>query len=228
MNGVPWGIRDGIKGKLLSRYDRGSNHVPYGFGGHPNDPCCQRAGVWMISKNLIKIILIGIALMVGCAWLISSASAELTYSMNITPINDPLSPTVKQGDTIYMGKVYDFSTLAGFSREYAHWHDWREEDLNCNPDVIVDTRYWSTLTNRKAVYIDPSQWLPGNWYQWDGYECNITHYNIDTHQWESRDEPLQSDNKYAFEIVAIPKVFPEPLVTPADIVPVGAYERFYS
>lgn len=106
----------------------------------------------------IALVLAGLALVVFCCLLIEVASADLVYSANFTPKNNLLESSVKQGDTIYLGKTYDFSGVTGFSYEYAWWSDWKEENANCDPDKIIDIRYWKTLQEENAIYLDPKIW----------------------------------------------------------------------
>ena len=183
----------------------------------------------MHTMNTIKLLIIGIALCIGLAWLMgSTASAEgLFYFSNLSPQNNPLEYSVKQGDTIYLGKVYDFSKLAGFSKEYAFWQDWKKQNADCDPDKIIDTRYHTTFTNNKANYLDPKIWNTGDWYQWDGGECNLTHYNYETHEWEVSTDPLPADNKFAFRIISLPPAKASPLINILDIEEVPPYKTLY-
>lgn len=179
-----------------------------------------------MNERLIYLILIGIALTVGCCALIEATSAELLYSANFTPKNNLYEDYVHQGDTIYLGKTYDLTGVSGLSYEYAYWSDWKKEDTDCNPDKVVDIRYYRTFTTKNSVYLDPEVWNVGRWYAWNGYECNITYYDFESQERKTHDEPFQSENKFLFTIAIAPT--PAPVVVTVTSEPIETYRPYYT
>ena len=142
--------------------------------------------------------------------------------------NDPLSLYVKQGDTIYLGKTYDLSGASGISYEYAFWSDWKQADQNCEPDRVIDIRYFRTLTNEQAVLLDPAKWAIGNWYYWDSWQCNITHYDYSEGKTVISTQPIQAENNLAFTIINHPQInlnIPREI---GDSIPIGGYRPVFS
>lgn len=120
------------------------------------------------------------------------------YWANITPQNDIYELSVNPGDTLLQGRSYDLMNVYGFSGTFAHWNDWKTEYENCNPDIIINTSYIKTngRVNPKNVYLDPSMWATGDWFQWDGcfdrYEKGQTEANY---------VPYSNDNAKMFKII---------------------------
>lgn len=144
------------------------------------------------------------------AFLIGPTSAAMLingtlYYNNLTPDNDPLELYVNQGDTVYLGKTYDLSGVEPITHLYAYWKNWKDAGVTCAPDKIIDTWYIRTLTNERAVWLDPASWAAGDWYRWDPNECNITHYDRSEHIIVKATEPLQRDNKLVFTIIRPPQ-----------------------
>lgn len=115
--------------------------------------------------------------------------------------NNPLELYVSQGDRIYQGKTYDLSRVTGISYQYAHWNNWKDEDFTCTPDQIIDIWHIRTGINENAVQVN---WPLGNWYYWDWWECNLTHYDYSTQKTVQATTPLQNDNKLAFTVINPP------------------------
>jgi hypothetical protein len=130
-------------------------------------------------------------------------TATLEYYQE-TPQNSPYDLYVHQGDTLYLGKIYDLSGASGISYYFAHWNNWKDENANCNPDNVVDIKYVRTLNDPRATELRADKWAVGNWYYWDWWECNITHYNYSNHTIMAATGPLQADNKFAFKVISAP------------------------
>ena len=159
-----------------------------------------------------------------CLFLICPVFGELQYFQE-PPQNNPLDLRVNQGDTIYLGKTYDLSGVFGVTGQLAYWKNWKLENVNCNPDIVVDINYYRTRVNESAVYLSPKTWTLGNWYYWDAWECTITHYDFETHQVVQRNTPFDHDNKFAFKIISPgTKYFPGPELT---ITPIEKYSAIY-
>lgn len=135
------------------------------------------------------------------------------YYNNITPKNNPREFTIYPGDTIYLGGTYDLSYVAGVSKQFAWWKEWKREDTDCSPDIVNTISYIDTngAINPKMVYIDPAKYKIGNWWQWDGcYKDTSASYKTgDPDKWL----PYMNDNNLAFRII-YPPVTPEPTAPP--------------
>lgn len=132
---------------------------------------------------------------------------------------------VMQGNTIYQGKTYDLSGVSGLSYQFAHWNDWKVENTDCFPDEIKDIWYIRTGLNERAVPLD---WSVGNWYYWDWWECNLTHYDYSQLKTVNATEPLQADNKFAFTIITPPIIASQiKLQTDNQITPIKSYQPVY-
>jgi hypothetical protein len=103
----------------------------------------------MEVKNFILFLVIAIGLTILLGFLFPPASAY---------------PYVTQGSSINMSGTYDLEGVYGWTGKLAWWKTYYEEDTEIEPDVIIDLNNLKTY----AVYIDPSVWKLGNWYQWDG------------------------------------------------------------
>jgi hypothetical protein len=153
----------------------------------------------------------------------------LEYHVETSHLNDPLKLYVEQGDTLYQGKTYDLSGASGISYMYAHWNDWKTENTNCNPDQVNDIWYIRTGTNERAVYLDPAKWHTGDWYYWDWWECNLTHYDYTQMKTVKATGPIESDNKFAFKLVKPLSVRAEPNISiDTTVIPVQAYLSPYA
>jgi hypothetical protein len=124
------------------------------------------------------------------------------YYNNITPQNSPFELRVNPGDTLYLGRAYDLSYVDGVSKSFAWWSDWKTQATDCEPDKIVTVGYIETngTIDPRAVYLDPTVFKPGMWWQWDG--C-FEQYNYKTG--ESSWVPYPNDNNLAFIIVNMPE-----------------------
>jgi hypothetical protein len=183
---------------------------------------------------ILGLIIIGIIVITALCLLPEITSADVSsnqilyYSQINQSQNDPIEYRVAQGDTIYQGKTYDLSGVSGDTLVYAHWNDWKSEDVNCQPDQIIDIRYWTTLNNKRAVWTDPAKWITGNWYYWDDYECGLTYYDYSLHQIVTRTTPFQAENKLAFRIVKPSgQAIPQNRIIPTIMI-VPGYIRLYS
>lgn len=131
----------------------------------------------------------------------SPNSSALISGGDNKPANDPLEFIVNPGDTLYLGKTYDLRKVYGFNGQFAWWSDWRIENTDCSPDLIIDTSYIKTngKVSPDAVYLDPSQWKTGDWFQWNGcfdqYVAGQTTPN---------NVPYSQDNNYVFTIINAP------------------------
>lgn len=140
--------------------------------------------------------------------------------------NSPLEYRPKQMDKLYLGKTYDLSGVTGISYYYAHWNLWQNANNNCNPDKIIDIRYYRTLTDPRSVYFDPKKWSAGDWYYWDGDECNLTHWDPVLKQRIKATAPLQQDNKFAFTLIKSP-ANPKIQKYPLNIQPLEKYQSVF-
>ena len=134
------------------------------------------------------------------------------YYRNITPQNDPFDLRVNPGDTLYLGRAYDLSYVSGYSKAFAWWKNPNDEAVTCTPDLVINTSYIDTggRVDPRAVWIDPSVWKEGNWYQWEG--C-YSKYNFKTG--EKTWVPYIADNNLAFKVSRPPS-----RVTPTQTGPV--------
>lgn len=155
-------------------------------------------------------------------------AVTLEYHIESSLQNDPLELYVTQGDKIYRGKTYDLSGVSGLSYQFAHWNDWKIENTDCSPDQINDIWYIRTGTNMRAVYLDPEKWSSGNWYYWDWWECNLTHYDYSKRKTVQATGPLQADNKLAFILInPLTNAFNIKRETDASINPIQSYQSVY-
>jgi hypothetical protein len=155
-----------------------------------------------IRQLYLILIILAILVLVLFPVVIHPVSAELQYYQEADrERNNPLDPVVRQGDTIYLGKTYDLSLVTGLSYTYAYWKNWKEESMDCSPDKIVDIRYYRTLINNTAVWINPDEFSIGSWYYWDQYECGLTYYDPESGQTLTRDRPFDHENKFVFTII---------------------------
>jgi hypothetical protein len=156
-------------------------------------------------------------------FLIIPVHADLLYWQNITPHNDPFELKVNPGDTLYMGRGYDLSYVYGTSKKFAWWKDWSTEDLNCNPDKIVDISYISNngKLDPRLVFIDSGKgFIPGNWYQWDG--C-FERYDYSTHTITM--VPYLADDNLAFRVVYPPYRPPVTIKEPTPTFDIHGLEK---
>ncbi len=175
-----------------------------------------------MSKTMRKILITLIIL--SCLVLPASAAMLINgtlYYNNLTPDNDPLELYVRQGDSLYLGKTYDLSGVTPITYLYAWWKNWKDAGATCKPDKTIDIWYIRTMTDEKAVRLDPEKWEIGDWYYWDPEDCNITSYDRSEHKVVKATGPLQADNKFAFTIIRPPaRVFPViqsiPVFTPGQ------------
>jgi hypothetical protein len=146
------------------------------------------------------------------------------YYNNITPHNDPMELKVHPGDTIYLGRSYDLTDVLGWNYSFSNWKDWKIEGSDCNPDVTVDVDYirTNTGTDPKLVYLDPSIWKTGDWFQYEGCYA-VMQRNSDGTISEVM-TPYMRDNNRMFTIIYPPvKLLPSsPLA--GQIVPVQGYQ----
>lgn len=183
----------------------------------------------MISRTLTLTLTLIICLLITTvhADVRGQPQPTLNYHQETDKINDPLVDYVTQGNTIYQGRVYDFSGITGAQYQYAWWKDWKLENTNCNPDRTMNIFYPETLINPKAVWLDPARWPVGDWYYWDMLECNITYYDHDTKKATQKNVPLQADNKLAFIIKKGPaNIIPAQYTIPM-FIPVDGYKTAY-
>ena len=98
------------------------------------------------------------------------ASAQTVYYNDITPKNNLFELSVHPGDTLLQGRSYDLIPVYGFTGSFAHWNSYQNQGLNCNPDYIINTSYIGSngRNTPKNVYLDPSRWPRGDWFQWEG------------------------------------------------------------
>lgn len=151
-------------------------------------------------EKFIALIGLSLSLIVLACLLMQSAGATsgTFYYLNITPQNDVYELTVSPRDTILQQRAYDLSNVYGFSGTFAHWNDSTIEFTDCNPDITIDISYIKTngAINPKNVYIDPTRWVRGNWYQWDG--C-FQRYKPG--QTEPKWVPYENDNALMFKVI---------------------------
>jgi hypothetical protein len=195
----------------------------------------SKEGQLSLSQSLSRIVGVVVILVA----LASSVMADTQTSTEITatttleyyqkvPQNSPLDLYVHQGDTLYLGKTYDLSGASGISYFFAHWNNWKNESTDCHPDQIVDINYIRTLNQPRATLLSSDKWSVGNWYYWDWWECNITHYNSITHKSEAATGPLQADNKFAFEIVNPENTVKNFRQLQDTLVPITGYRSAYA
>jgi hypothetical protein len=195
-------------------YDAGY-HVCHHFPAQPKLSPAKRSITLSITLSIIAMAVIFYPVM--------AETPALNYHQESTwQQNNPLEYRVTQMDRIYAGKTYDLTGTTGISYYYAHWNNWTKANNDCFPDKIIDIRYYRTLNNPKATYINPEQWTTGDWYYWDGDECNITHWDSATGTRVKATAPLQNDNKFAFT-VKTPTDQQLPVPVPY-FVPLGKYE----
>ena len=175
---------------------------------------------------MIGFIAFFIFLFVILYFLLPPVSAETQY-YQIAPQNDPLTPQVHQGDTLYLGKTYDLSLVTGVSSEYAYWKNWKAENTDCNPTKTMSVQYYHALVNKSSVMLKDDQWNIGEWYYWDEYECNLTYYDYETRQTVTRNKPFDHDNKLVFFIINPPRNKPLIDYPIASIVPIKGYQTAY-
>ena len=157
-------------------------------------------------------LFIGIAIIL-CLIVIPPVSSALIngtfYFRNTTPQNDIYEKVVMPRDTIVLGHTYDLTKIEGSSKKFAWWSNDQIEDTTCTPDLIIDISYINSNGKIRPdqVYLDPSLWKVGNWFQWDG--CFELPYQRNT------DNPQFSvyhqDNNFVFTIIRDP-VTPTPQI----------------
>lgn len=69
---------------------------------------------------------------------------------------------VTQGDTVYIGEHVDISRVLSWSMKFAYWASGEPEDDY--PQRVVEVTGF--MYN---YYIDPTKFVPGTWYKWDGH-----------------------------------------------------------
>jgi hypothetical protein len=104
----------------------------------------------MEVKNFILWLIIALALILMLSFIVPLASAY---------------PYITQGQTINQTETYDMRSVYGWTGKFAHWEYYLDENTDVEPDHIVDL---NKMTKTYAIYIDPSVWVVGNWYQYDG------------------------------------------------------------
>ena len=115
---------------------------------------------WMIAGEMILVGLIFV-----CAILIGTAGANTLYygpNVNYSEVVLPNNSYVHQGENISQGNYYDLSGIYGFSGVLAHWND------KYNAGVTEPDLTYTISNNPYSVYIDPTKFPPGQYYQWDG------------------------------------------------------------
>jgi hypothetical protein len=151
------------------------------------------------TRGIIYLLLFEFILICIAGALIPQVDALQYYQEGLR--NNPLELRISQGDSILLGKTYDFTGVSGLSQKFAYWKDWKIENTNCNPDKIIDIRPFKSGMNKSAILIDPAVWSPGDYFFWDEYECNISAWDSDLHITIPRNKPLAADNKLAFFVI---------------------------
>jgi len=72
---------------------------------------------------------------------------------------------VQQGDTITLGETYDLTGVCGWTGKLGYWEHSYQEKSSIEPDIIIDLNNYRKI---EIVFLDPTIWKVGNWYQWDG------------------------------------------------------------
>ena len=208
-----------VNAELISMKDIIPTGIPK---KHPRRTAWQCfKGIPPLIAILLIIVPISAALLNGTYYVRYSPSdpvegTKVFYFNNETPQNDPKEFLVKPGDTIYLGGTYDLTLVAGVSKQFAWWKDWKIEGGDCKPDQVNTVSYIQTngAINPKMVYIDPEKYKAGNWWQWDGcfldttYNTNKDGEEVGTQHWL----PYANDNNLAFRII-YPPVWPIPTKT---------------
>jgi hypothetical protein len=108
------------------------------------------------------------------------------YSVNVLPNGS----YVHQGENISMGQCYDLGGVYGFTGKFGWWKDSENAGMGY-PDKIVDL---GDLKPHHLTCID-DQFVPGEWYQWDGYNCEKDSFCT---------SGFGRGNSYVFAVVARP------------------------
>jgi len=154
--------------------------------------------VHVLSRCRVPPLLVLALLLIQPAAFAGTTIGNTFYWANITPQNDLYELAVNPGDTLLQGRSYDLTNVYGFSGTFAHWNDDNDAMTDCNPDYVINTSYIKTngKTTPKNVYFDPSIWVTGDWYQWDG--CFNRHVKGQT---EANYVPYSNDNAKMFSVI---------------------------
>ena len=114
-------------------------------------------------------MLAAVAILVILTFTAPVSAAIFTYgtNYNYSEVVLPNNSYVHQGENISQGYYYDMFGVYGFSGKVAHWKN--EDDIGYEiPDTVV------TLDDHPhhLMYIDPEKFPVGEWYQWDGVNCD--------------------------------------------------------
>lgn len=163
-----------------------------------------------------RLVLIGIVLFTSCLITIPLVSAYVengTLYYGDKPQNDIYNKTVMPGDTIVLGRTYDFTNVLGVSKKFAWWKDKTVEAVDCHPDIINSVSYIDTNGKIKQdnVTLDPENWTVGDWWQWDGcFQMKFQQNHI-----EAQYQPYFQDNNLMFHVIYDPN---PPAPVPAPVI----------
>jgi hypothetical protein len=171
----------------------------------------------MEVKNFLLIVCVGIGLILGLAFIVPYASAY---------------PYVIQGQTINQSETYDMTSVYGWTGKFAHWDNAYDENSEVTPSQIVDL---NKMTKTYAIYIDPSIWVLGRWYQYDGKTTQLHGNNLAFVVNRTQPGVVPKPNATPQTTVAKPTQLPPtptnaptiaPLPTPVPTVQVVATQTF--
>jgi hypothetical protein len=72
---------------------------------------------------------------------------------------------IQQGENVSLGDTVDLTGVYGWTGILGWWKNTYYEGGKTDPDIIIDLNDYRNIA---GVYLDPTVWKLGNWYQWDG------------------------------------------------------------
>lgn len=165
-----------------------------------NNNCSTSIGFYLhvLSQCKLLPLILLLVFLLPAATNAGPTIDNIWYWANITPQNDLYELTVSPGDTLLQGRSYDLTRVYGYSGTFAHWNNMNKAMTDCSPDYVINTSYVKTngQVNPKNVYFDPSVWVTGDWYQWDG--CFDRYVKGQT---AANYVPYSSDNARMFSVI---------------------------